>query len=243
MSNGDKGEHEFKDRPGSFGFLTETVRKLFQFAKWLSPMRWLALVSDQFRARSELEPTEVLNRQFADRRARAIEKYVLSCLLLELLIAIASCLFRWPSIVGIVLTAILSSRVIEIIQVTVNATLFDALTTKADRGVGTVSRILVLAGINFVELLLCFGAIYASNYERLMGAGRPLTGFYFSIITQLTIGYGDVYPTGWLRVVAAIQGLVGALFIILIFGRIVTSLQPIRGLYEHADRQDGRADD
>jgi hypothetical protein len=62
----------------------------------------------------------------------------------------------------------------------------------------------------------------------LVGAGKPVTGFYLSVITQLTIGYGDVYPTGWLRVVAAIQGLVGALFIILVIARLVASLRPIR---------------
>ena len=72
-------------------------------------------------------------------------------------------------------------------------------------------------------------SFYATNYQDLVGAGRPVTGFYLSVITQLTIGYGDVYPTGWLRVVAAIQGLVGALFIILVLGRLLASLRQIKG--------------
>ena len=54
-----------------------------------------------------------------------------------------------------------------------------------DEVVATIPRMLVLAGINFVELLLCFGVIYAINYQRLVGAGKPITGIYLSIITQL----------------------------------------------------------
>jgi len=66
--------------------------------------------------------------------------------------------------------------------------------------------------------------IYALNYHSLYGAGRPITAFYFTIITQLTIGYGDVYPTGWLRVVAAVQGLTAAVFVISVFARAIAAL-------------------
>jgi Ion channel len=64
-----------------------------------------------------------------------------------------------------------------------------------------------------------------------MGAGRPITGFYLSIITQLTIGYGDVYPTSWMRLVAAIQGLVGIVFVVLVFGRVIASFQPLKEVF------------
>jgi hypothetical protein len=82
---------------------------------------------------------------------------------------------------------------------------------------------LVLAAINYVELMLWFGLIYSLNYQLLHGAGRPATAFYFSVITQLTIGYGDVFPTGWLRIIAALQGLIGALFVIVVLGRAVSA--------------------
>jgi Ion channel len=51
----------------------------------------------------------------------------------------------------------------------------------------------------------------------------PLTAFYFSVITQLTIGYGDVCATGWLRIIAAGQGLIGALFVVAVLGRAVSA--------------------
>ena len=62
------------------------------------------------------------------------------------------------------------------------------------------------------------------NYHSLHGADRPITAFYFSVITQLTIGYGDVYPMGWMRVLAAAQGLIGAFFAIGVFARAITAL-------------------
>lgn len=34
---------------------------------------------------------------------------------------------------------------------------------------------------------------------------------YFSLITFTTIGYGDIHPTGWLRIIAGIEGFLGIL--------------------------------
>jgi hypothetical protein len=63
-----------------------------------------------------------------------------------------------------------------------------------------------------------------------VGAGRPITGYYFSAVTQLTIGYGEVYATNWLRIVAVAQGLLGVIFITLVFGRILASFAPMKDL-------------
>jgi hypothetical protein len=56
--------------------------------------------------------------------------------------------------------------------------------------------------------------------------------FYVSIVTQLMIGYSNVYPTGWLRVVAAVQGLVGFVFVVLVFGRFVAAQRPITDIFD-----------
>jgi hypothetical protein len=132
-----------------------------------------------------------------------------------------------------ILLAILPSlRIVEIIQVTVNATLFDALSGRPDELAASRARMLVLSGINFLELVICFGIIYAMNITYLHGAGNPLTAFYFSTITQLTIGYGDVYPMGWLRIAVAVQGIMNTLFVVLVFGRLMASFPQIRGLFD-----------
>ena len=93
----------------------------------------------------------------------------------------------------------------------------------------SVQRTFILAALNFLELGFCFGLFYALNIQLLQGAHvGALTGFYFSFITQLTIGYGDVSPVGWLRYVVVIQGLTAALFVLLVFGTIVASLRPLQ---------------
>jgi hypothetical protein len=92
---------------------------------------------------------------------------------------------------------------------------------------------LILLVINYIELMLWFGLVYALNCQSLVdqsfgdhGApAGPITAFYFSIVTQLTIGYGDVYAKGWLRTIVALQGLVGALFVIVVLGRAVSAPQ------------------
>ena len=215
----------------AFSPVTALMLWLFAFAKWLSPMQWLGRCYPLLRSRSELTQEEVQCKCFTKRRAHAIEWYMITWLGLELVLVVVSSLGPWPTWVGWLGGLVVASRIIEVIQVTVNATLFDALSGRPEELVSHRIRMIVLAGVNFVELWLCFGVIYAAGYLSLRGAGRPVTAFYFSIITQLTIGYGDVYPTGWLRVVAATQGLLGILFVILVFGRFIASLPNIRGIF------------
>lgn len=40
-----------------------------------------------------------------------------------------------------------------------------------------------------------------------------ITALYFSAITYSTVGYGDVLPTGWLRILAGIEALNGLVLI------------------------------
>ena len=150
------------------------------------------------------------------------EGYVVWWFVFALVISIAVCLLydrvvavRWLAYLLAALVYLLALlRVPEIIVRTTTVDFSDVVSTQ---------RSLILAAINYVELMLWFGLIYALNYQFLNGAGQPATAFYFSVITQLTIGYGDVSPTGWLRIIAAAQGLIGALFVIVVLGRAVSA--------------------
>jgi len=215
-----------------FSPITDLVRRAFEWAKWLSPMQWLGIRWPLFRPRNALTPTEVASQDFTRRRARTIEQYLVCWLIIEVVFVGLACMGPWQSVVRLLVTMAIALRIVEIIQVTVNATLFDALSGRPDERVASRTRMIVLAGVNFCELWLCFGVIYAMNYGALIGAGRPVTAFYLSIITQLTIGYGDVHPTGWLRLVAATQGLSSLVFIVLVFGRFMASLPRVQGILD-----------
>lgn len=223
-----------------FSPITAFARCLFQGAKWLSVMWWLKFINPIFRPRSELTPEEVapteFGRDFTRRRAFAIEMYLIGWLVVELGLVVLSLFGPWKGWVQSLVAAIVGCRIVEIVQVTVNATLFDALSGRPDDRVASRVRMIVLAGINFLELCLCFGVIYANAFTYLRGAGQAVTGYYLSIITQLTIGYGDVFPTCWLRVVAAVHGLASILFVILVFGRFIAALPQVRGIFGDSNR-------
>ena len=191
-----------QDEPG---FLTSVIKRLFAGLKYLSPLAWLE------RFRPNITPTTV-------------EWYVLICLFLEFIAAInVTKIVGWASWQQRVILALAAIKILEIIRVTASVALFD------EGVVASIQRTLILAAINFLELGLCFGFFYALNKELLEGDGvGALTGFYFSFITQLTIGFGDIHPIGWLCIVAVIQGLTAALFVLLVFGKIVASLRPLQ---------------
>lgn len=216
---------------------TDFVRRLFDWAKLLSPMKWLSRWVPVLRPRSSLSQDEIRDLDFVRRRGIAIDLY-LWCwfLLIGVLAAVLSYTDVLPS-VRIAIAVIVVLRLLEIFQVTINLALFDALTGRPDELVSSRARLIVLAVLNYCELMVLFGMLYAMDYQKLVAQGmptkHPLNAFYFSAITQLTIGYGDVSPTGWLRVLAVAQGLSAFLFVFLILGRFVASLSQMKVLSEH----------
>jgi hypothetical protein len=185
------------------GFLVPTLMRVMAYLMRVLPMGWLGCAWSRFRRPS----------------ASDTESYVLAWLALEV---VASCWVLSPSLRWLVAWPVFilaSLRIAEIVVRTVAVT-----------NVISATRTLVLAAINFLELMLCFGLIYALSVQSLIDQGRPakpIAAFYFSVITQLTVGYGDVYPKGYLRLVAAMQGLVGVLFVISVLARAVAAA-PIR---------------
>lgn len=181
------------------GFVVPALKSAATYLRRVLPMGWLACISANFRLPS----------------ASTTEKYVFFCLAIELIVMVLWWSMDHFAAVGWLIVVFAVLRMVEIIVRTGDVDVRKVL----DR-----HRTLALGAINYVELALCFGAIYAFNYHCLKGADRPIVGYYFSIITQLTIGYGDISPMGWLRLVAAVQGLVGAFFVILVFARAVGAL-------------------
>ncbi len=212
--------------------VTYWVLKLFEWMKWLSPAKWLSLSNPLFKSRNTLAPGQVQDKDFVKLRRRAIELYMFLWWVVEIILLVLTWILTRNSWLAVIFTIIASLRIIEIIQVTLNAAVVDALGGLPDELSKWRVRMLILSGINFLELILCFGVIYAVNLPDLAHAGSPLTAYYFSIMTQLTSGTGDVFAYRGLRIAAAGQSLVSILFILLAIGRFMASLLQGRSLSE-----------
>jgi hypothetical protein len=198
------------------GFIVPTLRGAANWLKPVLPMGWLEFACPTFKE-----------------SAVATEAYVLFWFVLELAIGAALLsLYNYVAAVTLVrwlIYIIAALRGLEIIARAVGVDLRNVISTL---------RTLILAAINYVEFMLCFGLVYALNYQNLVdqshsvpaplwfqhpSSAEPITAFYFSVITQLTIGFGDVYATGWLRIIVVVQGLIGALFVIVVLGRAISA--------------------
>ena len=233
--------------PTSVSPSTEAVRRFFYWAKWVSFTTVLAQFDSVFDPRSEFTQEQIASREFTRRRATAIEMYVLCWIGLEVIMVVLATSYLGPGpiwlkveIVGLALL-----RIIEIVQVQVNLALFDEI-KRPDPRVALTARTLVLGVVNYIELFLCFGVVYGVGYTKigpvdpntLLGAAHPMMGLYVSAVTQLSTGYSDVYPTGWLRLVAPVQGFIALIFLVLVLGRFVASLRPITGIFDQRDVTD-----
>lgn len=70
----------------------------------------------------------------------------------------------------------------------------------------------VITGFALIYFILSFQGIILVEYGELHGVdiiGALIHSFYFSGVTLLTIGYGDIVPIGIGRLIALIEALIG----------------------------------
>ena len=112
---------------------------------------------------------------------------------------------------------------------------------KSGWGLRSVNRAIILAIINYIELILGFAVIYVwSGSVSATGSCRVLSGsieaLYFSCVTATTVGYGDYIPNGHLGqglVVAEI--LMAVLLLALVLGALLTGVRDIQPLRKNDD--------
>ena len=205
---------------------------------WLTPRHYLKYLIPRLGDRAHI-PAELLRDPTeATLNARATDFYVL----LWLAIAIASNVIVATSECAallVIVQVLLVSRVLEMIRAATGTSLIDRLRGRADTVVASSERLVLLALVNYLELILCFAVFYSIHRALLLHpadatAATPLEALYFSVLTQLTISFGDPLPYQWLRYTAALQGLLGLLFIAVVIARIIGSQRQLRGLRDES---------
>jgi hypothetical protein len=218
-----------------WGFIAHGAERLFRLLQYVFDLPARGLSRGQWE-RSEWTAAEEKIRTLQR------DRYTAGWWVIEsVLVVFAVSLFPGPPpYVSIVVSLLTAWRIVDIVQLNVNKTIFDSLRAGADYRQGSTIRSLIVAVTNYVELLLCFGILYClwptllidSALERRPPISSPFDALYFSVVTQLTIGYGDIVPKGLGRVVAALQAILGFGFALVILGRVVSVLPTITGMAE-----------
>lgn len=161
-------------------------------------------------------------------RSRRVERYLMLWIALEAAL-LAGVAFGGPLPVALAAT-LAGIRIVDILQAVVNLSVFDQLRTQERLVISSAVRTLVLTMINYVELAACFALVYLALPGRLQGANEWTDAVYFSVVTQLTIGYGDITPVGGAKLVSVVQAIITFIFTVLLLGRIVTVLPRIHSV-------------
>jgi len=201
----------------SFGPITYAAERVFNGFRRASLANILFGITAEQRGLFR-GPTD--NDQFDVWRSARVDVYVLAWLAVELAFA-----FLAPSATGSLLWFILVAlayRVIDITQAAVNMTVFAHLRRpRGQYNITSATRALLLTLWTYGELALCFAIFYSSSAASLTGMATWWDPYYFSAITQLTVGYGDITPLGPTRILVPLQALLGLLLALVAIARIV----------------------
>ena len=210
------------------------LERLFHWMEYLSPANLLfgTRVQAQRQFTTEQEMKEAMLA-----RGRKIEGYILAWLVVEIALALLA-----PNSTGWVqkiCVALPLFRIFEITQTSINLNIFERLRIKASDShfVASHIRTVVLTIWNIFELMLCFGIVYSAASNLITPIGDVLDPYYFSVVTQLTVGYGDINPVGWGRFLAAAQGTLGFFFALVILTRLTTFLPRSEAILRHAGEE------
>jgi len=158
-----------------------------------------------------------------DRYAQAVwrvDAKVLAFLVAEMLAYALVLLLRdRVPLLCVIPLAYVAWRIVNCVAIVFRVVLFDR--RDDNHFVAAHERTILLGMVNYAELILCFGTVYAFFPQWIGHSGSPalvdwIAPLYLSAATLLTIGYGDIHPLSWLRPVAILQGAAG--LIVLIFG-------------------------
>lgn len=175
-----------------------------------------------------------ISREAASRRARWVDSYVACWCIVEVVCLTVVTMNAEHPAVQRVAAIVIVLRILEMLSSAIRAALFDRdiLPPSHQPRVASHARMIVLGFVNYLELFVCFGVLYALSPCDIQGYRDWFDAVYLSAMAQLTIGFGDVYPTHWLRVLAVIQGISALVLLVLLIGRYVAFLRREESLDE-----------
>jgi hypothetical protein len=203
-----------------YSFITWGLERAFYGLQCLSIATWLLGT----RVSAQRQFGDGVNKEaITKRRGRLIEVYVIAWLACEIAMILIS--NETSRSFAAVVSFVAAYRLGDILQASINLNLFDRLRIAAPQiYVASLARTAILSVWNFFESAICFGIIYSSNQWLLEHSTDALDAYYFSMVTQLTIGYGDITPSGYLRCVGMAQGAVGFVLGIFAISRVISFL-------------------
>lgn len=216
-----------RDIPPEYGFITRVIAGIFRFMQKVSLSQlFIQNRVDAFGKSDFLNLTADQRRVGAIKRAKRVDIYLLACVAFEIMAVIAVSnglahigIIHWTIMILVIL------RLIDIVQVNINLSLFDVIRTGKELNyVASAVRLIINVLINYFEIILCFGIIYACNEKYLNPVSHWTDPFYYSIITQITVGFGQMAPHGILKLVTVLQFILGYFFTALIIGRFISLL-------------------
>ncbi|MBL7889704.1 MAG: two pore domain potassium channel family protein [Bacteroidia bacterium] len=211
---------ELKWNSKEYGIITPSIMFFFRLLQFLPFQVFYGNKTDYYY--KELKGhTSAERKEIANKRAVFMEKIILTYMGIEILMPFLYENYLHFPWFKYAISVVLALRLIDIIQVNVNMILFDSIRTEGFNRITKYTRAIILIIWNYFELILIFGFFYLSNHELLKGFSTWTDSYYFSTITQLTIGYGDLSPTGYIRFVTAFQGFIGTMFLAFIISKII----------------------
>jgi Ion channel len=229
-----------KNIPPEFGFITLVAANFFRWLQKISPSNFLiGNRIDAFNKSDFANLTDADKRKATIKRARKVDIYILACLTVEIgcVVMISFGLARY-SLARYTILILAVLRLIDIIQVNINLSLFDVLRVgKEFNYMASVVRSIINVIINYFEIILCFGIIYSVNQKYLTDVIQWTDAFYYSAVTQITVGFGQSMPHEYVKLLTVLQFLLGYFFTALIIGRFIGLLPQNRTI-----ARDGQSD-